>query len=1207
MKKTILTTLLLFCILCLSVAQQKTISRIDQMPDKPSPYLMRDWKKVTKDYDNFVFDVSKTGTYLPLSAIHSGAGTNYPDVNNIRLSTFVGQDNPQNIGEAINILPAIVGASLVGVDKTNHYATNWVQKSKDFFNSANGQNVYLNNYSAGTGGDWWYETMPNIYFYQLYSLYPHVDNDFAKQFTTVADRQLNVVYKLGGQLFPWQAPNMNYRAFNLITEQPNADGVKEPEAAGAIAWILYQAYKETGDLKYRRGAELSLDFLQGWTDNPSYEIQLPYGILASARLNAEEGTNYDIDKFMNWTFSDGKNTLRKWGVIAGKWNGYDMSGLIGEAKDDGDDYAFLMNGYQHAAALVPVAKYDKRYAKVIGKWMLNLANASRYFYINGLPEANQEGASLAWAKENDPNACIPFEAIKQNWEGKKPFAMGDAVKGGWSKTNLSLYSGSSVGYLGALVETTNVEGILQLDLNITDFRGENTYPNYLYYNPNSAEETVNITLPSGAHVIYDAITETVLASNVSGTTTFKIPANDVRLLVIYPAGKTPVKRGRQYIIADGGVVDYHHQYDFAPLFRLKSFHVNETSVVSGAVVKFNTLVENGVETKYQWFVNGVALEEQSASALDWTAPATAGTYIVHCEATSGTSKVTSEELSILVADTGTVAPAIEKISFSKKSPIDKGEAIIVTTEANTTTATIAWNCSGGTLENETTLNPTWTLPSEPGVYRLELSLTNALGTVTKAEQVLVKDLSDKNEAFNPIVYYPFDKDTKNDAQDAFHATSVKAVKTADAQGQANTAYEFFTSDQYIYTPNDPALNFGDKLTVSFWLRPDNLGSGEQFVLSHGSWEERFKFSLTPEKKMRITINTTDRIVDMDDPKELENGRYTHYVGVFTGNSLELYRDGELANFTALGGTVRSSTKSITLGRKDEGTSDYTYKGAIDEVRIYNSELNAHYIKTLPTIFKTIGGNVEVKKLVIDGQDWTEKMNVPFVVDCSNMKDQLQVHIEAHDGATVDRNTITVDVTKPSIQEIKFKITSADGLESKEYKVQIEKLFVFDNLVSQKWNKVLTVNNNSETNGGYKFSKYKWFKDGKEIGKGKQYYSAGNKEEDVLDVNAEYAVHVTTQNGQELRTCPGRVTLKRSSAVLYPNPLSFGESANLVVDVEDVDLTGSEIQLYNMSGYFVKSIPASETTTSFQVPSVGNYVVKFISPSGYHREFKLIVK
>ena len=112
---------------------------------------------------------------------------------------------------------------------------------------------------------------------------------------------------------------------------------------------------------------------------------------------------------------------------------------------------------------------------------------------------------------------------------------------------------------------------------------------------------------------------------------------------------------------------------------------------------------------------------------------------------------------------------------------------------------------------------------------------------------------------------------------------------------------------------------------------------------------------------------------------------------------------------------------------------------------------------------------------------------------------------------------------------------------------------------------------------------------------------------MLDVNAEYAVHVTTQNGQELRTCPGRVTLKRSSAVLYPNPLSFGESANLVVDVEDVDLTGSEIQLYNMSGYFVKSIPASETTTSFQVPSVGNYVVKFISPSGYHREFKLIVK
>lgn len=137
-----------------------------------------------------------------------------------------------------------------------------------------------------------------------------------------------------------------------------------------------------------------------------------------------------------------------------------MSGLIVEANDQGDDYAFSMNGFQHAAALAPVAKYDKRYARAIAKWILNVTNASRLFYSHALPQGNQEPASYAWSKMYDPNSCIPYESIKQNYKGIQPLAMGDAVKGGWATTDLSLYSGSAVGYLAAIIDTTNVKGIL---------------------------------------------------------------------------------------------------------------------------------------------------------------------------------------------------------------------------------------------------------------------------------------------------------------------------------------------------------------------------------------------------------------------------------------------------------------------------------------------------------------------------------------------------------------------------------------------------------------------------------------------------------------------------------------------------------------------------------------------------------------------------
>jgi len=69
------------------------------------------------------------------------------------------------------------------------------------------------------------------------------------------------------------------------------------------------------------------------------------------------------------------------------------------------------------------------------------------------------------------------------------------------------YSGSSVGYLAAVVKTTNIEGILQIDLNKTDFYGQQTIPTFLYYNPTLDAQLVNLDLPAGTFDMYDAITE----------------------------------------------------------------------------------------------------------------------------------------------------------------------------------------------------------------------------------------------------------------------------------------------------------------------------------------------------------------------------------------------------------------------------------------------------------------------------------------------------------------------------------------------------------------------------------------------------------------------------------------------------------------------------------------------------------------------------
>lgn len=113
-------------------------------------------------------------------------------------------------------------------------------------------------------------------------------------------------------------------------------------------------------------------------------------------------------KMLNWCF-DPQDNVRGWGVTLGNWNGYDCAGLVGEVI--GDDYAFAMNTFEMIGALAPLVRYDERFARAIGKWALNAANASRLFYHPYLPAENQD--SKEWAATYDKDGVIAYEALRE--------------------------------------------------------------------------------------------------------------------------------------------------------------------------------------------------------------------------------------------------------------------------------------------------------------------------------------------------------------------------------------------------------------------------------------------------------------------------------------------------------------------------------------------------------------------------------------------------------------------------------------------------------------------------------------------------------------------------------------------------------------------------------------------------------------------------
>ncbi|MFN0213159.1 MAG: LamG-like jellyroll fold domain-containing protein [Saprospiraceae bacterium] len=920
---------------------QIALPRVEQMPNQPAPYNIRNWKQVARQYDTFVYDLQKTGQYLPLSSLGSG-GVNYPQNPTFRLHTYVGTNSPLG-NEAINVLPSLVGATLVGADKANQFGKNWLLMSQDFFNKANGEHIYLNNAGASSGGDWWYDLMPNVYFYQLYDLYPNLGGEATLQFTTIANQFLAAVRAMGGSDAPWEPAYMNYRAWKFKTMEPNTNGVKEPEAAGAYAWVLYNAWKETGNPEYLKGAEWSIEFLNDWTSNPSYELQLPYGTYTAAKMNAELGTNYDIQKMLNWSFDRGP--LRGWGTIVGTWGGFDVSGLVGEANDMGNDYAFQLNGVQQAAALVPMVRYDKRFARAIGKWVLNLSNATRLYYPGFLP-ANLQDAT-AWSNANDPQQVMGYEALRQKFQNLSPFSTGDAVQGGWATTNLALYGTGSIGYLGAIMEKTNVDKVLKLDLLKTDFYGSEAYPTYLIYNSHPTAQTIQFAAGNSPADIYESLSESFLLQNVSGLVNLIIPANQAIIVTICPAGGA-VSYVQNKMLVNGLVVDFDqhaHAYTNAP--RIKALiatknplELNDSTTVYATVED----IDSG-QINYEWSATDGSFSGSGAN-IQFQAPSNQGLLEIRLIVHDPEGNRDTAFLQMTIVAEINDAPQILEIqkSVAYVSPSETLQLTCLATDANNDPLSYAWTATGGTF-NGTGNAVDWTAPASEGIFDVTAKVSDDEGLFAQTNtKILVK-----NFVVMPgdlVAHYPFSGNANDVSGNQLHGQANGAILTTDQNGGQQRAYYFNGGVQNITVPNDPLLNFQDGITVSCWFKANALPEKESFLLSHGSWQNRWKLSITPEKYLRWTVNTLLGIADLDVDVPIQTDQFYHVAATYDGSLLALYLNGNLHTYKVLSGKIRTTTFPFLMGQMLPAQSEYNFKGVMDAVKIYDYALPPDGVKSL---------------------------------------------------------------------------------------------------------------------------------------------------------------------------------------------------------------------------------------------------------------------
>ena len=233
-------------------------------------------------------------------------------------------------------------------------------------------------------------------------------------------------------------------------------------------------------------------------ENPFYEVLLAYGVIAAARMNSQEKTNYDVGKLFSWIFDGFSNVRAGWGIVSDSWGVYEVHGLQGSTVDSGG-YAFAFNSFNMVAALAPLPIYSPEYTQEIGKWLYNVALSARLFYPDQLPAENQSQPELM----KDYGGGIAYEGLRKEWAFVYPYATADSRRSTWAATDLGIYGSGLVGVMSSLISSVESSGVMVFEISKTDFFPLTPTRVLLAYNPTKTTQSYQgKEIPSGGSVLF---------------------------------------------------------------------------------------------------------------------------------------------------------------------------------------------------------------------------------------------------------------------------------------------------------------------------------------------------------------------------------------------------------------------------------------------------------------------------------------------------------------------------------------------------------------------------------------------------------------------------------------------------------------------------------------------------------------------------------
>ena len=196
-----------------------------------------------------------------------------------------------------------------------------------------------------------------------------------------------------------------------------------------------------------------------------------------------------------------------------------------------------------------------------------------------------------------------------------------------------------------------------------------------------------------------------------------------------------------------------------------------------------------------------------------------------------------------------------------------------------------------------------------------------------------------------VGYWPFTGNANDESGNNYNGTVTGATLATDRHGTENGAYYFDGTSDYIYITNSSLVS-GGYACISLWVHTDGTGGGYPIISGNQNDYNIF----INEDSVGVWIVTSPTAGYQTKKGFLPPNQWNHIVLNYDGIHLAMYVNNVLSQSIPVTGPIATPQSDYLafgqyfLNGSPSGTN--SYKGLLDEVRIYNRALTVSEITSI---------------------------------------------------------------------------------------------------------------------------------------------------------------------------------------------------------------------------------------------------------------------